>query len=543
METDTMRSDSDTDQHRRRFLTAIGIASSGAFLAGCAGSDSQETTTAEETTTQAETEGENTPQSTGGELTAGTRLGELSTLDPAHIERDAEIQLLVNLYNGLIQLNNQLEPEPDLAKDWEWVSNTEVVFNLREGVQFHNGDTLTAEDVKFSFERILDKETGSPWRDQLTAINEITVDDDTTVTFQLGESFAPLEAVIVRKNMAGCILSKEAIEGGVDPATKAIGTGPFQLANWESGAGVELERFDNYWKPDVVNLDSVSVEFIPDPTTLITALEANDVGMVDTVPGQDLKRLKGNSNIQVYESAGVNVRYIGFNAREDSVFSDKRVRQAASLAINRESLTQVLGPEFQPNRSPIPQTIEWAHQKNLPMQSQDTAQAQKLLEEAGATGASISLNVWQEDPWRQIATVAQNMMNEVGFNVEIKVFEFGTFWERVTEQGNYDAFVLGWTGLTDPDQYMYAQFTTDGSWNWMGYSNSQLDKILKNARQETDRSKRSELYGQAQKIVAEDAVYACLASEKDFQASRSYVKGYDMPPTGTLLFENVYLDR
>lgn len=486
--------------------------------------------------------GEGEPE-TGGQLTAGTRLDELSTLDPALIERDAEIQLLVNLYDGLVTLNDELEAEPDLAKDWEWVSETEVVFELREGIQFHDGSTMTAEDVKFTFDRVLDEEMGSPWRDQLEPISEITADDDTTVTFHLEEAFTPLEAVIVRKNMAGCILSREAIEGGADPATEAIGAGPFKLRNWESGAGLELERFDDYRNSDAVLLDGVSVEFIPDPTTLTTALEGDDIAMIDTVPGQDLDRLEGDPNIQIYESAGVNIRYLGFNTREESVFSDRQVRQAASLAINRDELTQVLGPEFQPNPSPIPQTIEWAYRDDLPMQSQDTDQAQQLLEEAGATGASINLNVWEEDPWGQIATVAQEMWNGVGFEAEIQVFEFGTFWDKVTAEHDYDAFVLGWTGLTDPDQYMYPQFTTDATWNWMGYSNSELDDILENARRTADRSERTELYGQAQEIVAEEAVYACLASEKDFQASRDYVKGYEMPTTGTYRFENVYLDQ
>lgn len=522
----------ENDQNRRQFLATIGLASSGAILAGCLGQEGEEGN-------ESASDGSATA---GGQLNAGTRLDELTTLDPALIERDAEIQLVVNLYSGLVELNDQLEPEPDLAEDWEWVSDTEVVFNLREGAQFHNGNTVTAEDVKFSFERVLNEETGSPWRDQITEINEITVEDDTTVTFQLEESYAPFESVIVRKNMAGCILSKDAIENGTDPGTEAIGTGPFQLTNWEGGSGLEFERFDEYWDADTVHLNGVTVEFIPDPTTLVTALEADDIAMIDVVPGQDLERLEGDPAIQVYESPGVNVRYIGFNTREESVFSNTQVRQAASLAISRDNLVQVLGPEFQPNPSPIPQTIEWAYQEDLPMQSQNVEQAQQLLEEADATGASVTFNVWEEQPWRQIATVAQSMMNEVGFNVDIQVFEFGTFWERVTEEHDYDAFVLGWTGLTDPDQYMYPQFTTDASWNWMGYSNSEVDELLEEARQVVERSERGALYSQAQEIVAEDAVYACLASERDFQASRDYVKGYEMPTTGTYRFTNVSLE-
>lgn len=524
-----MRSVQESGQNRRRFLATIGLVSSGTMLAGCLNQEAPEGS-------------EDSPETAGGHLDAGSRLNELTTLDPALIERDAELQILVNLYNGLIELDDELEPQPDLAEDWEWISDTEVVFELREGVQFHNGDTMTAEDVQFTFERVLDEETASPWREQLEEIRDVTVDDDTTVAFELEESYSPFESVIVRKNMAGCILSKDAIENGTDPATEAIGTGPFRLTNWEAGSGLEFERFEEYWDADAIQLDGVSVDFIPDPTTLVTALEADDLAMIDTVPGQDLDRLEGDSAIQLYESDGVNVRYIGFNTREESVFSDTRVRQAASLAISRDDLVEVLGPEFQPNPSPIPQTIEWAHQEDLPMQSQDTERAQQLLEEADATGVSVEFNVWEEDPWRQIATVAQSMMNEVGFNVEIQVFEFGTFWDRVTEEHNYDAFVLGWTGLTDPDQYMYPQFTTDAAWNWMGYSNSDVDDLLEEARRVVDRSERSALYGQAQEIVAEDAVYACLASERDFQASRDYVQGYEMPTTGTYRFDNVYLE-
>jgi peptide/nickel transport system substrate-binding protein len=178
------------------------------------------------------------------------------------------------------------------------------------------------------------------------------------------------------------------------------------------------------------------------------------------------------------------------------------------------------------------------------MQTQDTERAQQLLEEAGAMGTEVRLIIWQEEPWRQMAEVVQGMMDNIGVEVDLQVCEQGTFFGLILEEGSgFDAFVLGWSGLTDPDQYLFPQFSTGGTWNWIGYSNSELDEILEESRRVVDRSKRKELISQAQEIIAEEAAYACLASQKDFQASRDYVKGYEMPPTGTYRFENVYLDR
>lgn len=540
-----MATDQATNSSRRRFLTAIAVAGTGAF-AGCSSQEPDDDSPVDDGTDgDGGATGDDTPDngegSTGGHLNVGIQVEDMSSLDPHLIERDVELQVLVNLYNGLISLNSELEPEPDLAEDWEWDSDTEVTFYLREGVQFHDGSTLTAEDVKFSFERVLDEDFGSPWRSQFLPISNVVVQDETTVTLELDAPFAPLEAVIVRKNMGGCILSQEAVENGSDPATEPIGTGPFQFETWASGSHLEFSKFDDSWESDSTHLDGVTVEFIPDGTTMVTALEADDIAIIDSVPSQDYDRLNSNSEIQIHDSEGLNVRYMGFNHQDGNVFSERRLRQAASLSISRDNLISVLGEAFAPNHSPIPQALEWVYEDNLPMQSQDTDQARQLLEEANAVDTPVTIISMNEDPWRQMASVAQNQMNEVGFDVTVELFESGTFFDKVFAF-EYDAFVLGWTGLTDPDQYMFAQFSTEAEWNWVGYSNSELDDILVDARREVDRSARRELYRQAQEIVAEDAAYACLASQKDFQASRSYVQGYEMPPTGTLRFVDTTIE-
>jgi peptide/nickel transport system substrate-binding protein len=176
------------------------------------------------------------------------------------------------------------------------------------------------------------------------------------------------------------------------------------------------------------------------------------------------------------------------------------------------------------------------------MQHHDLERAQQLLEEANARDIEITIKVWKDQSWRNTATTARDMLNQAGFNASVEVFEFGTFWDDVTSNNEFDAFVLGWTGLTDPDQYMYSQFHTGGSWNWMGYSNDELDSLLEEGRTTTDQSDRAKIYKDAQKLVAEEAVYACLANKQLYQASRADVSGYELLPTSSLRLKDVQIE-
>lgn len=546
-----MTQERETHSNRRVFLKAAGTAGVTAF-AGCAGggdgsSSTEETTAQSEGTDATETateEASTQTQSPGGKLTAGISANKIETLDPAMIDNEEGIQVATNVYNALLRYDEDLNVVGDLASEWTWTGETTVEFALREGVTFHDGSEMTAEDVKFSLERVLDEDTGSPWREKLKTINAVKAEDAHTLVLELEKPYAPLESYLVRRNMGGCVVSKKAVEGGSDPASEPIGTGPFQVGEWKQGATLTLETFEDYWEGDQSTLDSATLQMIPDETTLTTALEAKDVDIISTVPNQALGRLRQKQSVNLYSTEGLNVRYIGFNTRDDRVFSDKKVRQAASLALSRENIVKVLGSDvFSQNKTPVPQALKWAQPDQVPMQSQDAAKAEKLLEEAGATGESITIKVWKSQSWKKIANTARDMLNQVGFDAEVKVFEWGTFWDHVTKAGDFDAFVLGWTGLTDPDGYLYSQFHTGGSWNWMDYSNEEVDELLEKGRTATTQEERAEHYYEAQRIISEDAVYANIATQKVYQAAQSYVKGYKLYPTGSFRFTGVSVDK
>lgn len=518
------------DESRRRFLLTLGVAGSTISLSGCSGGGGQEgsptTTTGNgDTDTTEKTPDEQSSIS----INAGVGVEQIQSLDPMVGSTATGPTILSNIYDGLIGINDNLEIEPQIAKDWEWVEETEIEFSIREGVTFHNGSELGAKDVKYSLER--HEGSGSAVEDLLGVVDEISVNDETTLTISLQSPYTPLGNNLTA-NASAAIVPAEVENGDIDLRSNPIGAGPFQLEEWNQGSGLKISQFNDYWGEGPF-VDAVNTKFIPDTTTRVTALESGELDIADNIPQQSLERLRNSNEVTIYEQPAIDVRYMGFNASDGSLFSDKEIRQAASLAISRNDLKKVLGGNiWDTNRTPVPRVFEWAYTDDVKMQSQDTGRARELLEDAGGVDTEFTILTFPEQGNEQMATASQTMLNEVGFNVEVEVLEIGTFLDRYVSM-DYDAAVSAWKGQVDPDGYLYTHLHSEGSFNFYGYSNPEIDDLLEQARAISDTTKRGDLYKEAQRIISQEAPWACLMTPTAVQAARNEISNYKMLPHQT----------
>jgi peptide/nickel transport system substrate-binding protein len=457
-------------------------------------------------------------QAEGGTLIAAIG-GEPDQLDPHVTTSSFAFTVLENVYDTLVQPGDDLTMEPALATEWE-VSDDLLtwVFTLREGVTFHDGSELTADDVVASFEHIRD-EGANGWR--LEAVDEFEATDDLTVTMLLNRP-APnlLEQLGPFKGLA--IASAEDIEAGT-LGDEPNGTGPFQLTSSSSDT-IVLERFDDYWG-DGPLLDGVEFRVIPDEGVKLTNLETGEVDWIDSVPPEQVDGLEGSDELVIGRTPGNDYWYMSLNiAREP--FDDPEVRRAIAFALDPATIAEATRFDAAtPNETAIPEASFWYHEY-APF-GHDPDQAQQLLDDAGVDGLTIDLMVTNEFPETVTAAqVIESQLGEVGIDVSIRTEDFTT-WLADQGEGEFDAFALGWLGNIDPDDFYYAQHHSEGGNNFQGFADDEVDQLLDDARVEVDDDARKELYDQAAERIVDLASYIYFYNPDIVQAWAPNVAGYE----------------
>lgn len=478
----------------------------------------------------------------GGVLVAG-QSAEPDRFDPHLTTAYASFQVLENVYDTLVQPGPDLTMEPALATEWTTSEDGLTwTFTLRDGVTFHDGSELTAEDVVYSLERIRDPEVGAGPSYRLDAVDTITAVDDATVEITVTAPTPNLLTLLGGyKGMA--IVSQANVEdGSID--TNPIGTGPFMFESYNPGEGVSLVKNPDYWRADegLPYLDGINFVAIPDPTVLLTNLQSGDVDWIDTVPPVELESLESSEDVTVGRTPGGDYHYFALNeAREP--FDDVNVRRAIAMAINREEITEAATfGAATANQTAIPDGNFW-YFDYAPYEAGDIEGAQALLDEAGLSdGFQIEFLVTSDNP--ETVTQAQVIAAELEpLNIEVVIndVDFST-WLDLQGQGEFDAFMLSWVGNIDPDEFYYAQHHTDGTFNFQGYSNPEVDELLDAARTETDEDARKELYDQAATIIVDDASYIYLYNPDSIDAWVPALQGYETRGDNAVRFVESWLE-
>ncbi len=530
-----------------------------ALVAAACGDDDDATTTsaaAATTTTAAATTttgggGEDTTTTTAAATTTepsaepailiAAQGSEPDTLDPHLTSAYASFQVLENVYDTLVQPAEDLSMEPALAEDWTISpDNLTWTFNLRRGVKFHNGREFVADDVVYSFERIV-AEGLNGWR--FASVESFTAVDDYTVDIKLTRPSPNLLVSIAGfKGMA--IVPREIVEDGTI-ATQPVGTGPFRFVSQSPDQGIVLEKNPDYWRADegLPMLDGVRFVQIPDAGTKLTALRTGEVHWIDAVPPQDIETLSAEDGITVGRVPGGDYHYFALNQNRPP-FDDVRVRQAIAMAIDRDVITEAaqFGAATS-NQTAIPASNAAWYFEYSPYQPGDIAGAQALLDEAGVSDLTIEFLVTSDFP--ETVTQAQVIAAQLaalGITVEIADVDFTTWLDREAN-GEFDAFMLSWIGNIDPDDFYYAQHHSEGGFNFQGYSNPEVDALLDAARVETDQAARKALYDEAAKMIVDDASYIYLYNPDNINAWRDEVGGYTTRGDNAIRFEETFLSQ
>lgn len=453
-----------------------------------------------------------------GLLRAGiTGYNVINTLDPGKASLIPEFYLIWGLYNGLMKLDIQTNPVPDLAESFQSLDTNTLEFKLRKGVKFHDGSELTSDDVKFTFERVLDDKFASPNKSKLSALSRIDVPDPLTVRLITKEPFAPLLTFLSNARTGTQILSRKAVTAAGDEAfgKNPVGTGAYKLKDWKPGERVVLEAHNAYFVSGQPKIATVDIPLIAEESSGVTALLGGQIDLTSTAPFADIPNLEKNPAITVLKQPGLNCRYISLNGRK-APFDDPAFRRACSMAFDRNAMLRaVLFGEGAISHGLIPPSLAFAFGgANRPLCTFDPARAKaELAKSKYPNGAEAVILTWGQSWWKRIAEVFVAQVNQtLGTKFTVQVTEANTVFQRL-RSGDYQGSAWGWLGLIDADEYLYDILHTKGWRNFYGYSNAKYDALVEQGRTELDQGRRGAIYKEAENVMIEDMpIIPCFTS-------------------------------
>lgn len=410
-----------------------------------------------------------------------------------------------NLHDTLFHPQEDASVKPALAEKWEKVDDLTWKITLRKDATFHNGEPVTAEAVKFSFERAFNPDIQCPHKGKLSAFEGVTVIDDVTFTIKTKKPYAP------GLYMLGYYLpivppAYIAKVGDTEYNAKPVGCGPYKLAEWVRGEQVVLERYEDYYGPKPA-YQKVIFKGVPEEASRIAALLTGEAQVISGVPVHQRKKIQTSGKAYMTPQMGV-MPYLGLNTYEKP-FNDVRVRQAVNYAMNRDLINKAF---FQDKaivcKGPIsPRTF--GASPNLKPYPHDTAKAKALLAEAGYPDG-VDVRLAYPTYMTQIQEQAEAISAELtkaGFRVTLEPYERAVMWERYKGK-KHQMYIYWWDDAPEPDRYMYSLFHSASRDYY--YKNTTVDELLTLGRSILNRDDRAKVYHRIDEILYEDCPWAFL---------------------------------
>lgn len=478
-----------------------------------------------------------TPKS-GGTLTVALD-GEIDTIDPHVSVTIVGFQVYPMIFEGLVQLNETLDDvEPLLAESWEQPDDLTYIFKLREGVTFHSGKPFTAEDVVYSYERVMNEDIASSRRPDFLPVESVEALDDYTVKFTMTEPFAPFLSKLE-------VLRIVPADPDNDPATDPIGAGPFVFNEWISGQSITLDRNPDYWQEGLPYLDQLVYRPIPEPSTRVVELQTGGVDMLNAVPAKDVKTLEDDANVNVHQVTGVVRDHIGFNMESETFKDNPNLRKAIAWAVDRDTIADsIMFGLAKPAQVAIPDS-HWAFNPAVEgAYGYDLEKAKEYYDQADPKPAKLTVRVSPTYPNQvKMAELMQQDFAELGIDLEILQLEWSTWIQEVVVDGDYEVEIVLISGGSDPDDFFYQWHHTGEVFNLWRYSDLDMDEMLEAARTATDQEARKDLYYQIQDKLIEDVPLAHIIYRDAVAASGVDVQDYVMTGRTDMDFREVWLDR
>ncbi len=495
-----------------------------------------------------------TPTATGGEL-ALLRAAP-STLDPAVCGDSTSASYIVEIFSGLVTLDNELNVIGDIAEDWEVSADGKTyTFHLRQGVKFHDGRAVTAGDFKYSIERAADPETGSPvaeaYLGDIVGVKEklageaddvsgVRVIDKSTLEITIDAPKAYFLAKLV--HCTSYVVDRDNVESGDDWWRRPNGTGPFSLAEWLEGDRIVLERNDYYYR-GVAKLDSVTFLLRGDSMMMYE----NDQIHITGVGSASIERVLDPTNPlnqQLVVAPELSILYIGFN-NEIPPFDDAAVRRAFCHAVDKDKLLEILAKEVaSPADGILPPGIP-GYNESLQGLTYDATYAQQLIADSaysdGLPPVILSVSGDCSGVSSLYSAIAWMWQQNLGVEVEIQSTEFDTLLDDLREY-ELQAFTIGWIAdYPDPENFLDLLFHSESVENHTRYSNPSVDALLEAARVESDADERLALYGEIEQSIVNDAPCLPLYFDQDYYLVKPEVEGFNPAPLVAPTFKDVWV--
>jgi peptide/nickel transport system substrate-binding protein len=459
-------------------------------------------------------------------------------LDPRYATDANSARIGGLIYNSLLRADEKLRLQPELAERWHMPDERTYIFDVRRDVVFHDGRPLSATDVKFTYESILNPQTRSPKRGPLKPLHAVDLLGPYRLRFRLSAPHAPF----VEQFTLGIVPINSAAETANAPPP---GSGPFVLQSIDPGEKVTLKSNDMYWEGRP-GINGLVFRVIPDAMVRVLEFKKRTVDFLQNDIEPDmLPWLAKNTAADIVTNQGTTFQYIGINLTHP-ILKNLKVRQAIALAIDRERLIRHLLKDLAVPASGLLSPLNWAYEDAVARWRYDPEHARRLLDAAGFHDPDgdgrrprfkLSFKTSNIDLRRRIAEALKEQLLQVGIELEIRSYEWGTFYGDV-RKGNFHLFSLAWVGIMDPDIHYQlfhsASVPPDGD-NRGRYQNPQLDRWLEKGRRSTDNNERKLIYSEVQKLVAADLPYIPLWWVKNVVVQQPTVRGFVPYPDGDFI--------
>lgn len=450
------------------------------------------------------------------------------SFDPHEQLSGGTLQMSQMLFDPLIRFTKGFDFEPRLAKNWQRVDDTTFRFNLRKGVKFHSGNTMTADDVIWTFNRL---KVSADFKGVFEPYEKMLKIDDYTVELKSKKPYPlvlqnatyifPMDSKFYSGKIDGKDKAAIVKHGGSFASTNVSGTGPFTVTSRQQGVKVVFERSPDYWDTQSPgNVDKLTLVPIKENATRLAALLSGDIDLIHPVAPNDQARVRQTDNIKLITAAGSRIISLQMNQNSNVAFKDVRVRQAVVNAINNEAIVQKIMKGFATTAGQQGPKGYAGYDETL-VPRYDLKKAQQLMEEAGYSADKL-LNISMMAPNNryvndaQIAQAVSSMLSKIYINVDLKTLPKAQYWPEF-DVCAADMMMIGWHSDTE-DSANFSEFLTmtrnketgRGAYNCGHYSNPTVDNLVNNANTETDPNKRAALLQNVEQILYKDAAFVPL---------------------------------
>ena len=456
--------------------------------------------------------------------------------------------VLAAMCDKLFDIDDKLNIVPQLALAHETSADGKTVtIKLRSGVKFQDGEPFNADAVKFTLDRHMTMQ-GSFRKAELAQIDKVEVVDPLTVRLLLKAPFSPLIAQLTDR--AGMMVSPKAVkEAGDKFVQKPVCAGPFRFAERVVQDHITLERFADYWDKDRIHIDRVTYVPMPDATVRFANLRSGQLDLIERLLPTDIPAVRADPKLKLLlptppiAYTGITVNLANTDQAKNPLGQSAKVRQALDLSIDREALNQVVfngaytpGNQFSAPGNPY-------YVEKFPVQPRNVEKAKALLKEAGvATPITVDMMVPNQADVKQVAEVVQAMAAEAGFDIKIQLTEFATSLQEATK-GNFQLYLIGWSGRVDPDQNVINHLGCNTPFNWGKYCNDVTQAALNEARTVTAPAKRKAAYEKAMAQIEADKPLIYLYHQAYIFAYVARLEGYSQPPDGIIRIQDLRLSK